>query len=353
MNVSKLSNETSAALVDQFSRTISYLRLSLTDRCNLRCHYCMPCDDESGDKHLYQNLDSNQLLSYEELLRIVNIAVKLGMKKIRLTGGEPLIRRGVMDFIRDLSKISDLEQIRLTTNGVLLEENAEQLYLLGVRNLNISLDTLNSEKFAKITGRNFHDRVCSGIKKALEVGFIIKLNVVAMRGVNDDEFADFAELALDKPLQVRFIEFMPVGKGSIWKKEQYISSEEIKRIISTVGSLEPYSGSKFKGPARMFNIADESGRRGRVGLISPISHHFCDQCNRLRLTSEGKLRSCLLHDGESDLKSVLREGGSDTDIEDTFRQAIFHKPKGHNIGDKTTDQDERPACMVQMSRIGG
>ncbi len=343
----------SNTLVDQFSRTISYLRLSLTDRCNLRCQYCMPCDnsDQSNSQHSFRNISSIELLSYEELLRVVSITANLGMKKIRLTGGEPLIRKGVMGFIHNLSLIKGLEQIRLTTNGVLLEERAEELFDIGVRNLNISLDTLNPEKFEKITGRNFFEKVIKGIDKALHTGFKIKLNIVAMRGVNDDEFVNFAQLALQKPLQVRFIEFMPVGKGSIWDKDQYIKTEDIQKIIANVGSLEPYSGSKFEGPARVFSITNKSGKSGQVGFISPISHHFCDQCNRLRLTSEGKLRSCLLHDGESDLKQIIRNGCTDKEIEEVFRSAILNKPKGHSLN---SDQaDDRPACQVQMSRIGG
>lgn len=354
MKESSSHKNVSGSLVDQFSRTISYLRLSLTDRCNLRCQYCMPCEEseEKNSPQIYKNINANELLTYEELLRIVRIAVSLGMQKLRLTGGEPLIRKGVMNFIRELSLINGLEQIRLTTNGVLLAQKADQLYNMGVRNLNISLDTLDPEKFTRITGRNLFEKVQSGIEKALDTGFKIKLNIVAMRGVNDDEFISFAKLALEKPLQVRFIEFMPVGKGSVWNKEQYIKSEDIQEMISGVGVLEPFSGSKFKGPARMFSITDNNGRKGQVGFISPISHHFCDQCNRLRLTSEGKLRSCLLHDGESDLKSIIRKGCSDAKIEETFREAILHKPKGHNITESSEDE-LRPACQAQMSRIGG
>jgi len=314
----------------------------------------MPCnnDEETHDLKIYKNIDANELLTYEELLRIVRIAVNLGMEKLRLTGGEPLIRKDVMGFISKLSHIKGLEQIRLTTNGVLLEQNAEQLYELGVRNLNISLDTLIPEKFTKITGKNLFGKVQSGIEKALATGFKIKLNIVAMRGVNDDEFISFTKLALEKPLQVRFIEFMPVGKGSVWNRDQYIKSEDIQGIISSVGKLEPFPGSRFEGPARMFSITNASGRKGRVGFISPISHHFCDQCNRLRLTSEGKLRSCLLHDGEYDLKSIIRKGCTDAEIERTFRDAILHKPKGHNLN-STGDDELRPACQAHMSRIGG
>lgn len=341
-------------LRDRFSRTISYLRLSITDRCNLRCLYCMPCEpeQEGGLGNLYQNIDSSELLSYEEMYRIVRIAVSLGMSKLRLTGGEPLIRRGILEFIERLSNIEELEQIRLTTNGVLLKKNAKKLYTMGVRHLNISLDTLFPEKFITITGQDLFTKVMEGIDEAIDTGFKIKLNVVAMKGVNDDEFQQFADLAIEKKIQVRFIEFMPIGKGSNWHRNQYIKSSEIREMLSTKYKFEKIQGSKVDGPARMFVIRDENGRSGKLGFISPISHHFCDKCNRLRLTSEGKLRACLLHDGDTDLKEILRNGCSDKDIEEAIRSTIKFKPKNHGL--ESSDEDSlRPACHSQMSRIGG
>lgn len=341
-------------LVDQFSRTISYLRLSLTDRCNLRCLYCMPGSDDQGE-HLRSSsvLKRGDLLSYEELLRIVQLAVSMGMNKLRLTGGEPLVRKGVMDFIRRLGSIEGLDDIRLTTNGVLLHENAGLLYEAGVRNINISLDTMVPERFAEITGRDLFDTVWKGIQTAIQTGFHIKLNVVAMKGVNDDEFEAFAGLALSEPLQVRFIEFMPLGEKSTWRKKQFVNAEDILKRIDHVGVLKPLNRSRFEGPARMYSITSEDGRKGRVGVISPISHHFCDQCNRLRLTSEGKLRSCLLHDRESDLKKIMRHGCSDDDIKKIIRKTILMKPKGHSLND-TLPGSEKAGCVVgQMSKIGG
>ncbi|MCF8056175.1 MAG: GTP 3',8-cyclase MoaA [Desulfocapsa sp.] len=330
-------------LVDMFSRTISYLRLSLTDRCNLRCMYCMPLDSKGG----LQVLKHEDLLSYEELLRIVGLVVPMGMNKIRLTGGEPLVRKGVMGFIAALSQIDGLDEIRLTTNGVLLKEKAAGLYAAGIRKLNISLDTLRPERFKKITGLDLFDQVWQGIEAAVEFGFDVKLNVVAMRDINDDELIDFAGLAVDKPYQIRFIEFMPVGRDSSWDKNTYISSSELKERIGAMGTLEPLPGCRLDGPARMYSLTAADGATGRVGFISPISHHFCDTCNRLRLTSAGRLRACLLHDREADLKALLRSGGTDDEIRALIKQTILDKPKGHTLA------ENQAACSGQMSRIGG
>lgn len=341
-------------LVDQFSRTISYLRLSITDRCNLRCMYCMPTENMDQDKHTKTGeiLHHSDLLTYEELTRIVNVAVEMGMNKLRLTGGEPLVRRGILDFIHELSALQGLKEVRLTTNGVLLPDYAERLYAEGVRHLNISLDTLKPKKFLKITGRDSYAKVWQGLLKARDIGFRIKINVVAMKGVNDDEFIDFAELALAEPFQVRFIEFMPLGEKSSWQKKQFITAEEIKRKISSAGQFTPYQHKHDAGPARMYKLADSEGRNGTIGFISPISHHFCEQCNRLRLTSEGRLRSCLLNDRETDLKSLIRSGVSDAGIRESIRQTILNKPKGHTL-QNALEQSGQLTCLSQMSQIGG
>ena len=341
-------------LVDQFSRTISYLRLSITDRCNLRCMYCMPKgqDDQATHTKTGDILQHSDLLSYEELLRVVRIAVEMGMNKLRLTGGEPLVRKGILGFINELSSIRGLEEVRLTTNGVLLPDYAEQLYLAGIRHLNISLDSLQEKKFFQITGRNYFDKVWKGLKMARDLGFKIKINVVAMKGINDDEFIDFAELTLHEPFQVRFIEFMPLGEKSSWKKEQFIRTDDIKEIISSTGKLLPSQGQYHEGPARVYDFEDSHGRKGSVGFISPISHHFCDNCNRLRLTSEGRLRACLLNDKETDLKVLLRNGASNDIIRQSIRQTIIDKPKGHTLQDNI-GRDSMPSCLGQMSQIGG
>lgn len=353
-------------LVDQYSRTISYLRLSITDRCNLRCLYCMPQQGVETSS-LVKCMD---LLSYEELLRIVTIAVGMGMNKLRLTGGEPLVRNGVMDFIRSLAGIKGLEEIRLTTNGVLLHDKAAELYSAGIRNLNISLDTMRPERFVEITGSNLFAQVWQGIQTACDLGFNVKLNVVAMKGINDDEFADFARLATQRAIQVRFIEFMPIGNKESWDKRRFVAAEELKEIIATLGTMEPDGqgrssvagardgagatspGSRMEGPARVYSLTLPDGKTGRVGFISPISHHFCDKCNRLRLTSEGRLRACLLHDHETDLKAILRRGGTDSDIQTAIKQTILAKPKGHTLQDDLAKPGQ-VNCQGQMSRIGG
>jgi cyclic pyranopterin phosphate synthase len=293
-----------------------------------------------------------ELLSYEELLRVVRLAVYLGMNKLRLTGGEPLVRKGILEFIQQLFLLEGLTEVRLTTNGVLLGEYAERLFDVGVRQLNVSLDTLSPEKFTKIAGKDSFESVWNGLLEAKRLGFKIKINVVAMRGINDDEFVDFARMAVEQPFQVRFIEFMPVGDKSTWQKSQFISSAEIKALISKLGTLTPFQTRHGEGPARMYDLQTPKGQKGAVGFISPISHHFCDQCNRLRLTSEGKLRSCLLNDKETDLKLLLRGGASDEELIATIRQTIIDKPQGHALSKEFTGE-ERQSCSGQMSRIGG
>jgi len=348
------NNFPASLLIDQFSRTITYLRLSLTDRCNLRCMYCMPKEEQERDDQVKTGkfLNHNELLTYEELLRVVRLAVSQGMNKLRLTGGEPLVRKGILEFIQELSLIPGLGEVRLTTNGVLLGEYAERLYGAGIRHLNISLDTLVPEKFLRITSKDSFSKVWAGIQEAKRLGFKIKINVVAMRGINDGEFLDFARLAVEEPLQIRFIEFMPVGDKSTWQRDQFISSEEIKNIIATLGVLTPFEKSHGEGPARMYELETFAGKKGAVGFISPISHHFCDQCNRLRLTSEGKLRACLLNDRETDLKILLRSGASDEKLIASIRQTIMDKPQGHTLHEQS-EARQRLSCSGQMSRIGG
>jgi cyclic pyranopterin phosphate synthase len=326
-------------LVDLFSRSISYLRVSLTDQCNLRCIYCTPRD--IGEK-----LPCGELLSYEELLRVIGLAVELGIRKVRLTGGEPLMRKNVISFIRRLAAIPGLDDIRLTTNGVMLTKCAADLFDAGIRKLNISLDTLKKERFVQITGADLFGQVWQGINLVQAMGFSpVKINIVALRGINDDELVDFARLSLTHSLQVRFIEFMPIGDVTIWGKERYISAEEIKERISVLGELRAVQTARMDGPARIYRFRQA---KGSVGFISPISHKFCNQCNRLRLTSEGRLRSCLLFDQETDLKKILRSGGSDDDVKRALVQTILDKPKSHTLFEK-----EGFNCHGQMSRIGG
>lgn len=336
-----------ASLLDPFSRSISYLRLSLTDRCNLRCLYCVTEEEAEGSLCKLQHED---LLSYEEMLRVVRVAVAMGIGKLRITGGEPLIRRNVLDFVGALGAIPGLNDIRLTTNGVLFADKAEQLFAAGVGKVNFSLDSLEPERFARITGKDCWHQVWRSIEKAMAVGFTpVKLNVVAMRGVNDDEFEDFARLSQRLPLQVRFIEFMPMGASSRWNRGMYISSDAIMATISRLGELIPMERAHRDGPARVYRLGEDA--LGTLGFISPISHHFCDHCNRLRLTSAGALRSCLLHDEEIDLRPILRTSQDDALIRAAILQAIHNKPKGHQLEKRL--RDSGGDCHGRMSRIGG
>ncbi|MCK5545166.1 MAG: GTP 3',8-cyclase MoaA [Desulfobulbaceae bacterium] len=326
-------------LLDSFKRSITYLRISLTDRCNLRCIYCTPKDDHA-------KLAFGELLTYEELLRIVSIAVRLGINKVRLTGGEPLLRRNVLSFIKRLTAIPGLNDIRITTNGTCLTDFSRDLYTAGIRKLNISLDTLKPRRFEQISGADLFSKVWSGIQEVKEQGFYtVKINMVVMRGVNDDELVDFGRLSIDEPFQVRFIEFMPIGEKTSWSNEMYMPMEEIKKRLESMGRLSPVKTGSMEGPARVYRF---DGAAGAIGFISPVSHRFCSKCNRLRLTSEGRLRSCLLLDRETDLKAILRSGGSDEDIKNVFIETILNKPEGHTL------QEGNPVnCHGRMSRIGG
>ncbi|MBW1996435.1 MAG: GTP 3',8-cyclase MoaA [Deltaproteobacteria bacterium] len=320
-------------------KPINYLRLSVTDRCNLRCVYCMP---EEG----IDFLPHSSILTYEEMLHLVRISTRSGIRKVRLTGGEPLVRKGFIGFLEKLCEIEELEEITLTTNGVLLKEYAQALKECGICRLNVSLDTLKPERFSQITGRDYFDRVWEGILLAEKCGFNpLKINVVAIRGVNDEEILDFARLTIEKPLHVRFIELMPVGEKNIWSDEKFISTEEIFGIIKTLGTLRPILSNSLDGPAERY-IMD--GAKGEIGLIGAMSHHFCDSCNRLRLTAEGHLRSCLFSDQEIDVKTPLREGKGDEYILELLRSAAITKTR-----DRGPIQSGPRKCVRHMSSIGG
>lgn len=294
-------------------------------------------------------LEHVDLFSYEELIRVVRIAVGLGISKVRLTGGEPLIRRNVMYLVRELAKIDKLNDIRITTNGVLLAKYADELYDAGVRKVNVSLDTLKPERFRIINGRDFFPAVWEGIEKVVQMGFSpVKLNMVVMRGINDDELLDFARLSMEKNLQVRFIEFMPIGNSTRWREDTYFPTDEIIERISVLGRLQPIDALCSDGPAKVFRIGNGLGT---IGMISPLSHHFCKSCNRLRLTSDGKLRPCLLSDKEIDLRQIVRSGGTDDDIRETIRNAVLKKPVGHHLSERRKGTLED--CNGFMSRIGG
>jgi len=330
-------------LQDSHNRRIDYLRISVTDRCNLSCVYCKPQVDMKVLSH-------RDILTYEEILRLVTVAVPLGISRVRVTGGEPLVRRGIVDFIASLKQYGGLEDISLTTNGVLLEEMAEALYAAGKPRLNISLDSLKPERFLRITGSDSWNKVWRGISRAEELGFFpIKINMVPIKGMNNDEVVDFARLTLDRKLHVRFIELMPIGADACQRKDASVPSSEIRAAIEReFGTLVPVTTGTSAGPADNHQIP---GARGIIGFISPISRHFCKACRRLRLTADGKIRPCLLSDTEIDIKSPLRGGCDDQELERLLRLALEIKPEKHYIDVVTTME---PGCFQRtMSKIGG
>ncbi len=326
-------------MYDNFNRQIDYLRLSLTDRCNLRCFYCMP---KSG----VRLLSRSGILSYEEITAVINASLKLGINKFRITGGEPLLRKGIVKFIGSLNKVQGIEDLSLTTNGIKLKEYARELYKAGLKRINVSLDTLKEHKFRQITRTGNLTEVLEGIEAAINLGFSpIKINMVAIRGVNDDEILDFARLAFDKPVIVRFIELMPIGESRFLEKEKIVPVEEIKSRCRLLGKLESGDGIKGSGPAEYYQIKDG---RGKVGFISAITNPFCGKCNRLRLTADGFLKLCLGYDNKVDLKPALRPKVNVFQLAHLIKQAINLKPEAHNM-----NKGEYANCSGQMSNIGG
>lgn len=330
-------------MLDKYSREINYLRVSITDRCNLRCVYCRPIEGFSLKGH-------DDILRYEDIIRVVAQSVKLGLVKVRLTGGEPLVRRGFVEFAARLKKIDGLQDISLTTNGILLEQFADDIYRAGIHRINISLDSLNKEKYFQITGGGDIDDVFRGIVAAEKAGFSpIKINAVLINGTNDDEVMSAVKWAYKKPFQIRFIELMPVSEVNAGQTEKFLSSDKLIERIAKSYQLTPVLGKKkqFDGPARIYKI---KGGLGEIGFINAVSHHFCATCNRLRLTADGKLRACLLNEVEIDLKEPLDRGCSDDELADLIRLAIRLKPKQHDLD---CSDKQRKKCARDMSDIGG
>jgi len=331
-------------MIDKYNREINYLRVSITDRCNLRCMYCMPKEGLSVIGH-------DDILRYEEILRVVKAAVRAGIVKVRVTGGEPLVRKGIVDFLADLKAINGLRDISLTTNGILLETFAERLYGSGgIKRINISLDSLDSQKYNMITRGGNLKAVLRGIDKAHRAGFSpIKINVVAIKGFNEGEILDFAELTMEKPYQIRFIELMPIGEAGIDNNGRFMSSKYVRERIERFYDLDPVEGNEntMNGPARLYRI---KGAAGQIGFISSMSHSFCESCNRLRLTADGHLRACLLSGEEVDVKGPLRAGCSDLELENLVKMIIAKKPMRHNI--QCNDMHIKK-CVREMSSMGG
>ncbi len=317
---------------DRLGRTINYLRLSITDRCNLRCCYCMPPEGVPACEHA-------EVLRYEELLRIAEAAVELGVEKVRVTGGEPLVRRGVVDFLGRLGQIPGLSEMTLTTNGLLLGAMAKDLKAAGVDRLNVSLDSLNADTYQEITRGGRLSQVMAGLDAAEKAGLRMKLNMVVMRGINDHEIEDFAALSLQRPWSVRFIEYMPTIREKVWQNRVLAGNEILDRLQNRF-ELTSIASSRLCGPAKPYRIA---GALATVGIITPMSDHFCGNCNRIRVTARGFAKSCLLSDQALDLKPMLRQGREA--LRSALANVIDGKAAEHHFGD-----EER---SFQMSGVGG
>ncbi len=327
--------------IDPFGRAITYLRISLTDRCNLRCVYCMP------QEGLQWQASADQL-SAEEIVRVVETASQGGVKRIRLTGGEPLVHPNIVEIVRRIASIKGIEEVSLTTNAMLLERLAQPLVDAGLTRVNISLDTLDENKFRRITRHGSFDRVWRGILAADAAHLTpLKLNTVIVRGLNADELIPLARLTLEHAWHIRFIEVMPIGNTQDWgegfaaPQDRYVSVQEMHSALSTF-DLQPVTAPQGNGPARTFRIPNALGT---VGFISPLGEHFCSQCNRLRLTFDGRLRSCLVLPAEISLREALRSGKP---LEEFFQQAIAHKPEYHDMLAAVPAGSQR-----SMSQIGG
>lgn len=329
-------------LADAHSRTVQYLRFSVTDRCNLHCVYCRG----SGDVPVLRHHD---ILRYEEIIRLVRIAVGLGISKVRLTGGEPFARRDCDALILGLREQFPELNLRITSNGTLLSSHMDTLFRGRVDAVNISLDTFRAETFRAITGSDLFATVIAAIDELVARGMRVKINAVAMKGITDAELPAFLEATARWPVDVRFIEFMPMGTGTIWERERFLSAGEILQQLGSMAKLTPAEHLRQDhGPARMFTV---QGHKGRIGTISALSSHFCDSCNRLRITSDGNLRTCLFADAMTPLRDLLRDPKvSDADVADVIRNALATKPVG---ADLLRQRRQAAVAAMSMDSIGG
>ena len=329
-------------LEDSHGRKASYMRVSVTDRCNLRCMYCAG----AGDFIPHPNI-----LRYEEILELMDMATRLSIEKVRFTGGEPFVRKGFGDFMIEAARRFPSLELCVTTNATLIAGEVERLARAGIRRINISLDTMDPDKFTRITGRDLFSRVRESIDRCLDAGIQLKVNAVAMKGVNDDEMGAFVDLARTHPLDMRFIEFMPVGLDNGWRDSAVWKAADILAEAEKHAVLQPLATDCLRshGPARMYAI---EGGQGRLGIISAYSNHFCDTCNRLRLTSDGKLRTCLFSDKVYRLRPALRHPRLGIDaVERIIRRAGRHKPIGHLLLEAM--QEDQGVCRTRMASIGG
>ncbi len=342
MNQTAIPFPAAASIGDSHGRCVNYLRISVTDRCNLRCMYCW----NSEGMQFLQHAD---ILTYEEILRLVDLAVDMGIRKIRLTGGEPFARKGLLHLLEQMLLRHPGLDLRLTTNATLLSGKVQALKDIGISWLNISLDTFNRQKFQHITGRDMLRNVTGAIDEALDLGMKIKLNAVALKGINDDELPVFINFARRNPVDVRFIEFMPMGHCNRWTQDNFWAAEDIlaaARSHAVLTTLGP--GERKSGPARLYGI---EGGMGRLGFISPMSNHFCNSCNRLRITSDGKLRTCLFSDKEYGLRQILRHPGlSMQHVRRVLENAGKRKPLGYKL---LQEMREHTIADKRMNAIGG
>lgn len=323
-------------MIDQYGRIIDYLRISVTDKCNFRCLYCMPEDGVESICH-------REILRFSEIIRICRCAAKLGIKKIKITGGEPLIRPGIVNLIRSIHEIEGIRQITLTTNGYLLEKYLPKLLEAGISGINISLDTLNQERFGQIARVEGLAKVYRALQKAEETGIVVKINCVPMEE-NKSDLLEIAALARKYNVHVRFIEMMPIGIG---KSYHTIYEKEIRRLLeASYGQLSPYSEFLGNGPAHYYQLP---GFQGKIGFISAMSHEFCEDCSRIRMTADGFFKLCLNYDSQINLKDYMRNGASDEELEQYMRDAIYHKPRRHGFLDGSLIQAE----TRKMAGIGG
>jgi cyclic pyranopterin phosphate synthase len=327
-------------LVDGFGRVHNNLRISVTDRCNLRCFYCMPADN-------VQFMDRAELLTFEEITRFVRAVTPLGITELRLTGGEPLVRKDLPRLVALLTAIPEIDDLGLTTNGLLLAEQAADLFAAGLRRINVSLDALDPVRFKQFTRRDGYEQVLDGLRVAQQVGFHpIKVNAVSVRGLTEDEIVPFGRFARETGLEVRFIEYMPLDAENAWERDKVLfAAEIIDRLSQEIMPLVPLPSEDPNAPAADYVFADGVGR---IGFIASVSQPFCCQCNRIRLTADGKLRNCLFSLEETDVRDLLRNGGTDEDLRDAVRRSVAAKKEGHEINTARFIQPARP-----MYSIGG
>ncbi|MDW0234167.1 MAG: GTP 3',8-cyclase MoaA [Nitrososphaeraceae archaeon] len=306
-------------LIDNYGRIAKKLRISVTDRCNMRCGYCMPKDNTKW-------FDTTEVLSFDEIIRLSSIFANLGVEKIRLTGGEPLVRPSIENLIKSIAKIGNIKSIGLTTNGLLLQEKVEALKSSGLDSVNISLDSFKEDRFKMMTGVNGLEKVVNSIQKAKDVGFDVKINTVVVRGWNDDEVVEFANFARRTGITVRFIEFMPLDGSGIWRNDLVFSKMEMmEKIESNIGKVFPASDQEMSAPAKLYSFSD---RIGTVGFIPSVTEPFCSQCDRIRLTSDGRFLTCLFESPGYDIKSYLRKGASDEELSHRLVRCVAMKQEG-------------------------